>query len=941
MDPLEESAREEYTSDSSSPSSGRLPQAVPPTTRARRGIVGRQGEVAALAQLLETARNGGSATLVVHGEPGIGKSTLLNELIGLASGFRIARSEGVQGEVDLPYAGLQQLCRGMLDTLDVLPPPQREALSVAFGGLSSGRAPDRYLVGLAALGLLSETAVTQPLLCVVDDAQWLDAETTQALAFIARRLAADTVVLAVASRERLDDLEGLPELQLDGLAPPDSRALLDSVVTGHLDGPVRERFLAETRGNPLALLELSHALTSAEAATGVLSSPGDSLSRRMEEAFQRRLESLPDDTRRLLVLAAAEPLGDPLLLVRAAAELGLRLDSADAAEEAGLFEIREHCSFRHPLVRSAAYRSAARQQRRQAHAALAAATDARLDPDRRAWHRAQATAVPDEAIAAELEGGAARAKSRGGLAAAGAFLERATQLTPDATTRSERALAAAAVLLEAGSFEAAGVLLHTLDDARLGELSTAQAERLRAELFLAQCTADQETEALVRLLAAAEQLTRLDPAAGNAAHLEALRRALLLATPSALDRVLGALSASPPSESAAIVALLLRGASQMLTEGYPAGTELLRTAMISLRDSPRLDESGLPLFDWGYSIAKSLWDFDSWEVLADRFVRVARDCGALMMLPRALACQAEADAVGGDLPAAAAARAEAAAVADATRATRWSSVSSMYFEAMFLDETEALARFARGELEGSVTTHFDHGRAIVHNAAGRYESALEAAQRSCDRHPLKVSPWALVELVEAAVRCGEHAQARAGLTLLTERTQLSGTHWALGLDARSTALVTDDSAGAELLYRRAIEHLTRARTRPDLGRAYLLYGEWLRRQNRRADAREQLRSAHQMFTQMGIPGFAERARRELAATGETVRKRTLDTRVELTPQEAQIARLAAERLTNPEIAAQLFLSHRTVEYHLRKVFVKLGISSRKELGAVMSVRASA
>jgi DNA-binding CsgD family transcriptional regulator len=909
---------------------------VPPTRGRPRSLVGREDELAALERLLETARKGGSGTLVLHGDPGVGKSALLDQLTNSASGFRVARAAGVEGEIDLPYAGLQQLCRLMLDTIDVLPPPQREALRVAFG-LSAGQTPDRYLVGLATLSLLSEAATTQPLLCIVDDAQWLDAETTRALAFVARRLAADTIALAIASREHLEDLAGLPALHLDGLATADARALLDSVVTGRLDGPVRERFLAETRGNPLALLELPHALTPAEAATGILYRPGDSLSRRIEEGFQHRVESLPNDTRRLLVLAAAEPLGDLLLLVRAAAELDLRLEVADAAEAAGLLEIGERCSFRHPLIRSAVYRSAAPRQRRQAHAALAEATDPQLDPDRRAWHRAQATAAPDEAVAAELVRRAARAKSRGGLVAAGAFLERAARLTPDATMRTERALAAAEVLFEAGSFDAAETLLSTLNTTRLGDLPGAQAERLHAEIFLAQCAADQETEALLRLLAAAEQLRRLDPAAAHTAHLEALRRALLLSTPEALETVLGALSASPASESGAIVALVLRGASQMLTAGYPAGTELLRTAMISLRDLPQLEEADLPLLDWGYSIAKSFWDFVSWEVLACRFVRIARDSGALLMLPRALACRAEAKAVAGDFPAAAAALAEGAAVAEATGATRWSSVSSLLFDAMYLEEIEALARFDRGEREGSVTTHFDHGRALVHNAAGRYGSALEAAQRSCDRHPLKASPWALVELVEAAARCGEDVRAQAALELLTERTQLAGTEWALGLEARCTAVVTDDPAAAELLYRQAIEHLGRARTRPDLGRAHLLYGEWLRREKRRVDAREQLRRAYEMFTEMGIPGFAERARRELAATGATARKRTVDARDELTPQEAQIARLASERLTNPEIAAQLYLSHRTVEYHLRKVFAKLGIRSRRELRIAMSI----
>jgi DNA-binding CsgD family transcriptional regulator len=700
---------------------------------------------------------------------------------------------------------------------------------------------------------------------------------------------------------------------------------------------VRERFLAETHGNPLALIELPSTLAPVEAATGILRG-SSSLSERIEDSFRARLEPLPEQTRQLLLLAAAEPLGDPLLLLDASARLGLGIEAADPALEADLLEISERWTFRHPLIRSAVYRSATPQERRQAHGALAEATDPQHDPDRRAWHQAQATAAPDEHVAAELERTAARAKSRGGLAAAAAFLERAALLTPDASARAERALAAAEALFETGAFDAAATLLRTLDPTRLSDLQAARAERLHAEIFLAQCAAGEETEALLRLLAAAEQLRQLRSPIGQTAHLEALRRALLFASPEVFDAVIGALSSSSASESPGIVELLLRGVSGLLAEGWPAGTEFLREAMVSLRDSPKLEESHLPLLEWAYHIAKGWWDFDSWEVIADRFVDVARESGALLMLPRALACRAEAKAAAGEFPTAAAALAEAAAVAEATRATRWFSVSSMLLEALYLEEIEALSQIEQREREGSGShdSNFDHGRAVVYNAAGRYDAALEAAQRSCDRHPLKANPWTLVELVEAAARCGEDKRARAALELLVDRTRLSGTDWALGLEARSTALVTDDPAVAERLYQEAVERLGRARTRPDLGRAHLLYGEWLRRENRRVDARVQLRSAHEMFTEMGIPGFADRARRELAATGETARKRTSDTRADLTAQEAHIARLALEGLSNPQIGAQLFLSPRTIEWHLRHIYPKLGISSRRELHNVMS-----
>jgi hypothetical protein len=473
--------------------------------------------------LLATVRAGGSAALVVRGEPGIGKSALLEQLIASARGLQVVRAVGVEGEVDLPYAALHQLCRPMTRQIDALPQPQSDALQVAFG-LAAGEAPDRYMVGLAALGLMSEAAATQPVLCVVDDAQWLDPETTRALAFIARRLGADSVGLVFATREVVEELGGVPEMHLDGLSAADARTILDSVLLGHRDDMVRERLLAEARGNPLALTELPRALTAAEAATGI-ARQSESLSTRIEASFRRQLELLPDETRRLLLVAAAEPLGDPLLLIRAAARLGLSVEAADAAEQAGLFRVRERCSFRHPLVRSAVYGAATPGERRAAHSAIAEATDARLDPDRRAWHRAQATPAPDEEVAMELEGTAARAKARGGLAAAGAFLERAAILTPDMRRRADRALAAAEVMYEAGSFDSAERLLRAIDARHLDELPLARAEGLGAEVSLArgEPTTAERTELVLKLLDAAKRLQGRHPA--SAYTLDAMRYA--------------------------------------------------------------------------------------------------------------------------------------------------------------------------------------------------------------------------------------------------------------------------------------------------------------------------------------------------------------------------------------------------------------------------------
>jgi DNA-binding CsgD family transcriptional regulator len=897
-----------------------------------RELVGRDGELATLEQLLETVRSGGSGTLLVHGDAGIGKTALLQWLIGSATDFRIVRAVGVQGEIDLPYAGLQQLCRSMVDSVDLLPPPQRQALRVAFG-LSSGEAADRYLVGLAVLSLLSEVAAPKPLLCVVDDAQWLDIETMQALAFVARRLEADTVALVMASRVHIDDLGGLPALRLAGLKLADARALLDSIVVGRLDGAVSERFLAETHGNPLAVLELPSALTPAEAATGIFHQPGETLSTRIEESFRERLEALPDETRRLLLLAALEPLGDPLLLQRSAVSLGMTLEDADPAEEAGLLEIRERWTFRHPLVRSAIYGASTQHARRQAHAALAAATDPQLDPDRRAWHRAQATAAPDEDVAAELERTAARAKSRGGLAAAGAFLERAAVLTPDAGMRAERALAAAEVMYEAGALDAVENLLRGLAAAEPDDLQAARAERLQAQVTLA--IAGPDRAAMVRLLHAAERLDQLDHTLGHAAHLEVLHTAFHLQSPETIEAVATSLDVSLTSETDDAIELFVRGFAQWMRDGYPAGTELLRKATVRLRDKPKLEGRDLPLLIYTETVTRSTWDNESSETLVRRSIELARESGAFSSLPSCLGYSAWAHVTAGDFVAAMRDLAEAQAVCDATGATYLEWDIAAWLSAWHFEEHDALSRI--GELEDADPTEYilyDCARALVYNAAGRYDAALEAAQRSCDRHPSGAHGWGLVELVEAAARTGELERARSALPPLTDRTRFASTEWALGLEHRSVALASSDAAVAERHYQSAIEHLTRARTRPDLARAHLVYGEWLRRENRRIEAREQLRTAHELFDEIGIPGFAARARRELAATGETARKRTDDTRADLTPQEVQIVRLASEGLTNPQIGARLFLSPRTIEWHLRRTYPKLGISSRKELHTV-------
>jgi DNA-binding CsgD family transcriptional regulator/tetratricopeptide (TPR) repeat protein len=886
-------------------------------------------------------RDGESQVLVLRGEAGVGKTALLGYLSQRAGDCRIARTAGVESEVELAFAGLQQLCAPFLDRLERLPPPQRDALATAFG-LRPGEQPDRFLVGLAVLSLLAAVAEEQPLLCLIDDVQWLDRVSAQTLAFVARRLLAEKVAVVFTVREPSSqlDLEGLEELEVRGLSDGDASALLDSVIMGPVDERVRDRIVSETRGNPLALLELPLGLTPAELAFGFGFPDTMPLTSRIEQGFVARLQQLPGETRKMLLVAAVEPVGDVTLLWRAAERLGIDTDAARPAEAAGLVEIGASVRFRHPLVRSATYRSALLHDRQEVHRALADVIDPALDPDRRAWHRAHATAGPDEGVAEELERSADRAQERGGLAAAAALLEEATRVSLDPERRAARALAAAQATHQAGAPDAALALLAVARGGAVDELQQARVDLLRAKIAFA---SRRGNDSPPLLLNAAKRLEPLDIGLARETYLDAFSAAIIvgrLSVGADLAEVADAARTAPVAATRRAPELLLEGLALLVTAGRGAATPLLRQALAEFRSEELAADEGLRWLWLAGRVAQDLWEDESWELLCERHVRLTREAGALTVLPIALRSRIFVHGFWGEFDDGAQLAAEARVVSD-TAGTQLAAYGAAVLAAFRGDETAARGLIdatvedvmSRGEGMGLGISHF--ADALLYNGLGRYAEALAAAQSACEYDDLGVLAWALTELIEAAARSGEQETATAGLERLVQSTSASGTDWALGIEARSRALVSEESA-AEPLYREAVERLGRTRVRVELARAHLLYGEWLRRENRRSDAREQLRSAYEMFVAMGVGGFAERARRELLATGETVRKRTPETRDDLTAQEAQIARLAGEGQTNPEIGAELFISPRTVEWHLRKVFAKLDISSRKQLRGALS-----
>ena len=903
---------------------------------ARLELLGRQREREALDRVLEGARTGHGAALVVHGEPGVGKTALLEYVVAAGRELTVIRTVGVEGEIELPYAALQQLCAPIQHLRERLPEPQGDALGVAFG-LRTGTAPSAVLIGLAITGLLSEAGAEQPLLAVVDDAQWLDRASAQAIAFAARRLGTARIALVIGTREVDRTLAGLPELLVGNLGQRDARALLESVLPAPLDDQVLERIVVEMDGNPLALVELPRQITPTQLAGGFGLPAAIPVHEGIEARYVDRISSLPRDARLLMLVGAADPTGDAALIWRTAGRLGIPESAAGPAASSGLVTLNDGFAFRHPLVRSAVYRSASADERIDVHRALAETTDPTTDPDRRAWHRAQATLVPDDDVADDLVESASRAQARGGFAAAAAFLWRAANLTLDPARRAARTLAAAEAKQQSGALDGALTILDAAEAGPLDDLQRVRGDVLRARIAFA---AARGSESPALFLDAARRLEALDVPLARETYLDALIAALFAGRLGGscnaryvASAVLAAPTTSPPARASD---LLLDALARMIADG-PVATPLVRHALDAFSGG-----AGPPASDAGRlwlagRTAGFIWDFERWDSLTIRQVQVARESGALADLALALSTRVGVHLFAGELRVAESLVEEAAALGDASDerlVPTYGALSSAAFRGRAADFErlidESIKGFTgRGEGLGLTLTYW--AAAALYNGLGRYDDAFEAAvQASVDPRELWFSTFALVELIEAASRSERTDRALEALATLSESTRASGTAWALGVEARSWALLSEGDA-AEGLYREAIRQLEPTRVLLDLARAHLVYGEWLRRQGRRVDAREQLREAHRSFTTFGMEAFAERARIELVATGEQARKRTVETLDQLTPQELEVSRLAARGDTNREIAGQLFISPSTVEYHLRKVFRKLGVKTRTQL----------
>jgi DNA-binding NarL/FixJ family response regulator len=898
-------------------------------------LLDRRAERAAIDQVLDAIRSGFSGTLVLRGGPGVGKSTLLKYAVATAPDLRVCRIAGVESEITMEFGGLHQLLVPCLPQLGDLPPPQRGALRVAFGQ-ETGPPPERFLVGLATLTLLSRAAEEQPLLCIIDDAHWLDPESAQVLGFVARRLYADRVgvIAGVGEPAAQQVFEQLPAITVDGLPDAEARELLSSVTGGALNTQAVDRILADTRNNPLALVELGTQYTADQLSGRAVQPEPLPLGQRLQEHFLRQVRSLPPDAQAFALLAAADPGGDRARLWRAAAQAGIDPDAASAETAgAGVLEFPgSSVRFRYPLLRSAVYHGASAVDRRHAHRALSEAGNSEL----RVWHLAAAAIVPDEELAAELQHTAERAGTRGGYAARAALLRRSADLTPDDACRAEREVALAEARLMAG--EPAGA--QTILDGALPRLTSVTARCRAQRLEGAICFAQGNAAEAARILASAAQALTSDDRMARDTMLMALQAAIW-AGPAQTREIARTARAFPPVSfaSASVADLLLEGYSARFTLGYQASVEPFRAAVTALLADDLDPAVGLRWFALGTAAAGSLWDDQATFDLSDRWEKTARAAGAFTTLPVALVFHAVSESMAGHFR-----------EAD----TRWASMLEVLTMSSgpgvlgVNSRSSGLLLAYRGHLTEARATGLaqvresaargqggpaDVGRYIVALAGlfgGDYAAAMSYAQAVIEDDPAYTAEGTLPELIEAAIRAGDYEAAATAHKTLSERTLAAATPWALGLQARCEALLAE-GADAEGYYLESISQLRRCRMAVDLARTHLLYGQWLRRAKRRRDARHELRTAHDMFAAMGADRFAEQAAAELRATGERARARTPETAVDLTPQETRVAELAAAGASDSEIAAQLFISPSTVDYHLRKVFRKLHVTSRTQL----------
>ncbi len=913
-------------------------------------LVGRTKEVGALEDVLSAVRGGLSGVLVLHGEVGVGKTALLDWAAGTAADMRVVRVSAAESEADLGFAGLHQLLAPLLDGLDRLPGPQRTALELAFGR-SEGPPPDRFLVGLAALTLLTDAAATRPVLCVVDNGQWLDSESAEVLGFVARRLLADQVGMLFAVREgerRAVKLNGLPELPVTALAERAAREVLAEAAGGQVDARVSERIVAETAGNPLGLVEFGRELTVEERSGAVPLTGPLRFGGRLEKLYLSRVQALPADIQTLLLVVAADQLGDPAKAWRAAGWLGIDHEAADLSAVERLVTLAPGLQFRHPLMRSIVYYGAPVVARWRVHEALAAASDPEQDPDRRAWHLAQAAPGPDEAVAGELERSAGRARGRGGWASSAAFLERSAELTPAADARAGRLVAAAEARLVAGETSAARALLDRAMPVSPDPVVRARARRLEGAILF---VAGKPAAAGTALLAAARTIGPSDARLARDVLLEALAAQLWGGQDTGtgdIPRVLRSVPRAPQSPATA-GDLLLDGFAAVAKGRLGPGAGLLRQAVVAVTDGQPVPGDAPQRFLAFRLAATELYDDSAWRELADGWVARTRDRGALAATVVGLGFQALSQLAEGRFTASESTITEARTLAEAMRnQTHLDGLAAAELELLACRGDQASARLLADRLS-LVMTGRGHGLGIqqVHKALatlelglGHYEQALRHARAAVSDGPLLKYQSGPELLIEAAVRSGDRVAAAAALTAVAPWWQACGTSWSQGLLARCQALLADDDH-AEDAYRLSVEHLQHCQVTPELARSHLLYGEWLRRRRRRRGAREQLRAGYELFATLGMAAFAERAGAELRAAGEHAAVRPVGTPDALTPQEAQVARLAAEGATNREIASRLFVSASTVDYHLRKVFRNLGVTRRAQLTSALSAAARA